>query len=311
MNFLSKVRRPRIAIIIPVHNVTGFLEETLQSVATQDYRNKEIIIVNDGSSPTAVAEMDRICSGFKDITRLHQKHLGAAAARDRGTAYTSAELILFLDGDDILLPGALTYFAKALNKSPDAIAAYARVRYIDKNCNRIADRPFRSTSGTQLLYDLLARVPSFCNGSICVRKQALQKLCADNHSETHGEDWILWCHLALYGTIIPAGDKFVLEYREHDSNVSTKLPEKYPGIIATFDKVYQHPAFIAAVGKEKLRNLREMGLSRLHFTLARYYAWRGNMEEASYHLNKISIEPHLFQEYGIIPQMNCTVSSKK
>lgn len=96
---------PLISIVIPNYNGVLFVAEALESVLTQDYQNKEIIVVDDGSSDGSL-ELLRTYEG--KIRLIETENLGAAAARNAGILASKGELIAFLDSDDIWVANKLT-----------------------------------------------------------------------------------------------------------------------------------------------------------------------------------------------------------
>lgn len=283
-----------LAIIIPVYNVTQFLDSAIRSAALQACPDLvyEIIVVDDGSTPEHAPNIASICNRYPLVSLYHQSHQGAAAARDFGRSQTGAELIVFLDADDILLPGALSYFTKAMRREPDAIAVYARVRNIDILDEAISGLlPVESwiTSGPTMLEFLLERKVPFCNGSVCIQANALKKLQVDNHHLTVGEDWVLWCHLALLGKIIYAGDQVVLHRRKHPHSTSAKSLENPDLPMASLRTIFAHPAFKSVMGEEKLAILQEKAQCRIHASLASAYATTGHREQAMLHLQHITL----------------------
>lgn len=97
-------QKPLVSIIIPAHNCERFIGEALASVVRQDYGNREIIVVDDGSSDSTAA----IVKGFPEVRLLAQPNAGPAAARNLGVRASSGKYLAFLDGDDIWLPGKLS-----------------------------------------------------------------------------------------------------------------------------------------------------------------------------------------------------------
>jgi len=282
----------RIAIIIPVHNVTDYLEEALKSAIAQVYPEQEIIVVDDGSAPIHAAEISAICKRYPSVRLMRRSHRGAAAARDLGWSHSKADFIVFLDADDVLLPGTLYYFEEAFRCRPHADAVYARVVNINEAGKRISGTlpaPSWIGSGPQVLELLLERKIPFCNGSICMRKSALQALSVHNYHLTVGEDWVLWCHLALKGNIISAGDRVVLHRRKHRNNVSSASLNDPDLIMAAYRSIFTHPAFAVAVGEEKLHMLQEKCISRIYAYLAGAYAANSQPEQAKLYLEKINI----------------------
>ncbi|WP_299517005.1 glycosyltransferase family 2 protein [Mucilaginibacter sp.] len=89
-----------VSIIIPVYNAENYLAETIKSALEQTWQNKEIIIVDDGSTDNSLY----IARNFEcDLVKvLSQQNKGASAARNTGLKEAKGEYIQFLDADDLL-----------------------------------------------------------------------------------------------------------------------------------------------------------------------------------------------------------------
>ena len=98
---------PLISVIIPVYNVEQYLEECVNSVLTQTYKNIEIILVDDGSTDSSGSMCDSFSSENKNICVVHQKNGGLSAARNTGLSYAKGEYVYFLDSDDYIAEDAL------------------------------------------------------------------------------------------------------------------------------------------------------------------------------------------------------------
>jgi glycosyltransferase involved in cell wall biosynthesis len=106
-----------ISVVIPCHDGERYVAETIRSVLDQAHRPLEIIVVDDGSNDRSAQAV----LAFGDAVRLaRQPHRGAAAARNRGVALATGELITFLDADDLWTPHALPRMRAALAANPDA-----------------------------------------------------------------------------------------------------------------------------------------------------------------------------------------------
>src|SRR5579884_4086210 len=277
----------RLAVITPVYNVTAYFEQALASAAGQDYPFKEIIVVNDGSDTEQSAEITRICGRFPAVTLLQQEHGGAAKARRTGITHTSADWILFFDADDILLPGTLSYFADVLQAHPEAIAAYGRRVMIDREGKIISEpkpAPEGMVSGREVLPMQLSGRFLLSNGTVCMRKSIVETMPFYNLRQ--GEDWVLWCHLALAGHIIPAGERIVLQYRRHDKNASNNYIKDPSLLYTALDVVFTDPLFIHAVGEQRLKELYETYSCRIHAQLASGYAAQSDRQKAMDYLIK-------------------------
>ncbi|MFW6132269.1 MAG: glycosyltransferase family 2 protein, partial [Planctomycetota bacterium] len=108
-----------------MHNSRGSIASCLRAIHEQrslDSSKPEIIVVDDGSSDGSAAEAKGLCDR---LIRL-DKNSGAAVARNRGAAEASAELLVFVDSDVILLPDALGKVRELFVRRPDTDAAVGR-----------------------------------------------------------------------------------------------------------------------------------------------------------------------------------------
>src|SRR5947207_2956944 len=92
--------KPLISILIPAYNSERWVGQTLQSAVDQDYQNKEIILVNDGSTDNTL----EIAKSFesRNVKVIDQPNSGGPAARNAALRYAQGDYIQWLDHDDIL-----------------------------------------------------------------------------------------------------------------------------------------------------------------------------------------------------------------
>ncbi|QKJ30442.1 glycosyltransferase family 2 protein [Mucilaginibacter mali] len=98
----SLMDTPLVSIIIPLYNAEQYIAEAIRSALDQTWPNKEIIIVDDGSTDRSV---DIIQKFDNEIIKIYkQRNSGAAAARNFGLKQSVGQYIQFLDADDIISP---------------------------------------------------------------------------------------------------------------------------------------------------------------------------------------------------------------
>lgn len=92
----------KISIIVPIYNTEQYLENCLQSLIKQDYKNIEIILVNDGSDDNSLA----ICNKYKNIDNriivIDKEHTGVSDTRNIGINRATGDYIGFVDSDDYI-----------------------------------------------------------------------------------------------------------------------------------------------------------------------------------------------------------------
>ena len=92
---------PKVSILIPCYNSERWLAQAVESALSQTYPNKEVIVVDDGSTDTSL----KIIKGFGDLIHWEtQKNQGGNATRNRLLELSTGQWLQYLDADDYLLP---------------------------------------------------------------------------------------------------------------------------------------------------------------------------------------------------------------
>ena len=112
-----------ISVVIPLYNKEASIAQSLKSVLSQEYDDFEVVIVDDGSTDGSVGVVEAM--NDPRIRLIKQENGGPSKARNTGVKNAKGEWILFLDADDEMLPGALEYFAKNINKHNDTSFIFA------------------------------------------------------------------------------------------------------------------------------------------------------------------------------------------
>ena len=97
-------------IVITSYNASRFIADTIESALAQDYANLEVIVVDDGSRDDSLAVIGRY---RERLTLISKENGGQASAFNSGFARSRGALVLFLDGDDTLLPDTVSRVAAA------------------------------------------------------------------------------------------------------------------------------------------------------------------------------------------------------
>lgn len=106
-----------VSIIVPVYNTEKYLEQAIESVISQSYRDWEMILIDDGSADSSGKICDIYGAKDKRIKVCHRSNGGQSAARNAGLERVSGDNILFLDSDDILPPGLLEFMIEKKTQS--------------------------------------------------------------------------------------------------------------------------------------------------------------------------------------------------
>lgn len=103
-----------LSIIVPIYNVEKYLIECLNSLLNIEIHNKEIILVDDGSTDSSGLIADRFAATSNDVKVIHQSNNGLSCARNRGLDEVTGDYIIFIDSDDWLIPGTMELLYKII-----------------------------------------------------------------------------------------------------------------------------------------------------------------------------------------------------
>lgn len=90
----------KVSIIVPIYNTEHYLDNCVNSIINQTYRNLEIILVNDGSKDNSGDICDKFSVLDKRIKVIHKENGGVSSARNIGLDICSGDYIMFVDSDD-------------------------------------------------------------------------------------------------------------------------------------------------------------------------------------------------------------------
>lgn len=105
-----------ISVIVPIYNVATYLEQCIESICNQTYKDMEIILVDDGSTDGCYD----ICERYKDrdsrIRVAHKENGGLVSARKVGMRIASGRYIAFVDGDDWIEPDMYEHMYQVMSE---------------------------------------------------------------------------------------------------------------------------------------------------------------------------------------------------
>ena len=136
---------PKVSVIIPVYNVSAYLQECLESIINQTLKDIEIVCVNDGSTDNSLNILKEYAKKDKRIKIIDQKNGGIGNARNNGIRYAKAPYVLFVDSDDWLDLTCLEKLYDKISSTDSDICIYGLQEY-DESKNKFVEDAYYDTS---------------------------------------------------------------------------------------------------------------------------------------------------------------------
>ncbi|MFB3918323.1 MAG: glycosyltransferase family 2 protein [Terriglobales bacterium] len=192
---------PRFSVVIPLYNKAAEVERAIRSVLRQSERDFELIVVNDGSTDGSAYVVESIHDGRLRI--VHQSNAGVSAARNRGIAEATGEVVAFLDADDEWMPHFLSLVSELERQFPEA-GAVATCFLIDKGpglvhrarVTGVPEHPWRG-----LLHDYFGTRNTLWSSCVAIRKTVFETTGLFRNGLRMGEDLDMWFRIAAYADI--------------------------------------------------------------------------------------------------------------
>ena len=252
-----------ISIVIPVYNAEKYLEQCLNSVKNQTYKNFEVILVNDGS----IDNSESICKAFVESDTRFRYYLkangGASSARNLGLDNITGEYITFIDADDWVDENHLEVLINNI-KENNSDMAVSSIKKFD-NVSRFKFRVYSNQEKYLLNYNKLNReeflviLPKLIHASnsykITVSKLFKKELVTDvrfDESIVYGEDLDFFFKIYNKVNSISYVDEVTYIYRLHNERTSSKFNQQYAEqVLLIYKKIYE--------------KIEELGLPTIHY----------------------------------------------
>ena len=242
-----------ISVIIPVFNGEKTIEETINSILNQTFKDIEIIIINDGSTDATLEIIKNISDSRIKI--FSYPNAGLSVCRNRGIDRAKGEYISFIDADDLWTPDKLELQWQALQSNPQAAVAYSWTDYIDESSKFLKSGRRIKINGDAFSKLLITNFLE--NGSNPLIRQEALEIGGFDESLTAAEDKDMWLRLAA-NYEFACVEKPQILYRTSTTSMSTNLKRQEIASLKVIERGFSYPK------AEKLQHLKKQSLSHLY-----------------------------------------------
>lgn len=220
---ISVSRTPAITIILPVYNGDRYLEKAILSVLDQDYKNFELLIIDDGSTDTSETIIKKIISETND-DRIkfikNEKNIGLIATLNKGLSLSESPYIGRIDSDDSWhRKDKLSLQIDYLEKNPETFVVGTWAHIIDENDKPLFD--LRTPVTDRELRNRFLLGNQIIHPSTVFRRSKALEVGGFIEGEKYVEDYSLWLRLGEIGMLYNFPE-FLMTYRVHANSATQK-----------------------------------------------------------------------------------------
>ncbi|MFN7014762.1 MAG: glycosyltransferase family 2 protein [Bacteroidia bacterium] len=213
--------KPLVSVITVSYNAMPYIQETIRSVADQDYDNIEHIVI-DGASTDGTKEFLETCS---NITWISEKDNGQSEALNKGFRLAKGEIIGWLNADDTYQPDAVSSAVELFSANLHVDILHGDLNIIDRNSKLIGKTKGDVFILNKLIVDTMIKQPT-----VFIRRNVIESLNGVNEKYHFVMDRELWLRAGLrnfrfkyVSSKIEANFRLCEGTKTHDNTIQFRL----------------------------------------------------------------------------------------
>ena len=274
---ILRMTGPRIGLVTPAYNQAQFLGATVDSVLCQD-ESVEYLVIDDGSSDETLAILE---SYGEKLTWRTRANRGQTATINEGWTTINADVLGWLNSDDTLLPGAISWVAKFFSDHPDVDVVYGSTVFTDSH-----GTPLGPPRGRPFDYKVfLSRAENpIPQPSAFVRRRVVSNIGLLDESLQYFMDWDFWLRAGVTHSIVHVPVP-LSTYRLHAGAKGESSMGRYaPELLRVYEQFFDSPLCTT-----ELRAMRGEAMLHAAITSAGYLYRSGNVSDARHQVFELAL----------------------
>lgn len=248
----------KVSVVIPSYNHKKYVKTAIESVINQSYENKELLVIDDGSSDGSAEYLQDLSKelNFKLILKENE---GVCETLNIGIKHTDGEILMFLASDDFFVDSSIEERVKEFNKYPDADILTGAVNVVDKNGVVLRTRT-SSRLGSVSFNDLLIR--NFILAPTATFKRSTFSKYGVYDKSYKIEDLYMWLKTLKQGAKIIVTDSIWVNYRIDEDIFSSRFRTYFDGQLKVLNDYKELPEVVDSISRIERLYLIKVSLSR-------------------------------------------------
>lgn len=222
----------KFSVILPCYNVEKYLNECVESILKQTFKDYEIILVDDGAKDSTPQICDEYAQKYSFIKVVHQPNAGLSEARNTGTKHAEGDYIVYVDSDDYFNgENVLQKIAERTVDEPDVIA-YKFIEYNEfkgsySDCSFNFDIKHKNGSLAEKYLELIDKDAYYNSAwSKAIKRSILIKNSIEFERGLLGEDNEWYYHVVMAANTLELIDEPLYVYRRRPGSITTTTKRK-------------------------------------------------------------------------------------
>lgn len=250
------MKEPLVTVVVPCYNHERYVQECLQSIIDQEYKNIELLIIDDGSKDDSVKKIQEMlpaCQArFERVEFRARPNKGLSATLNEALELTHGKYFSTVGSDDILYSDKLTKQVAFLeNESEECLAIFGGIEFIDEFSQRIK---IKNNGKKICLFDdvFIRDRKCFLPAPSCLIRTSKIRDIGGYDNKCSIEDFYMWLKLLEGGGFFVCKNEVMVKYRRHNDNLSKKRDIMWTNIVHILNNYKSHPKYNAALAAAML-----------------------------------------------------------
>lgn len=216
--------KPSVSICLPVYNAGPYLDQCLDSIASQTLKQFELVIVDDFSTDSSWEIIQKFARKHSWVHPFrNSRNLGVSPTFNFAVSQAKSQYVARMDADDLMTPTRLSLQKKYLDEHSDTIIVGGQCYLIDNQGKKTGTKRFPLTHPE--IYEMLFKTVPMQQPTVMINRNKLPKdfLYSDSFFSP-AEDYGLFFSASRFGQFANLPN-FTHFYREHDTNISLVRPK--------------------------------------------------------------------------------------
>ena len=211
-----------VSVVMSVYNGEKYLNEAVDSILNQTYRNFEFIIIDDGSTDNSPAILKEYAAMDARIRFISREHRGLPKSANEGIALSAGGFIARMDSDDVAAPERFQKQLDYLEANQRCVAVGAEVMLIDEQGRPLGHRGHPHGHWAIRRSLLMGNGGTMTHPAVMIRRGAIQKISGYNEGFETTSDLDLFLRLSEVGLVENLPD-VLLSWRQHPRSMNRTL----------------------------------------------------------------------------------------